>query len=73
MPMETKELLRILACPQCLGELRAMQENGTLTGLACPSCKALYPVQDDIPVMLVEEALNLEQWRSAHPAAEEQH
>ncbi|MBO4300001.1 MAG: glycine cleavage system protein H [Desulfovibrio sp.] len=71
--MNTKELLQILACPKCLGSLQAMMEQNSLAGLACQTCKALYPVRNDIPVMLVEEALNLDQWRRDHPAAEEQH
>lgn len=69
--MDTREMLRILACPKCLGELQAMEENGTLMGLACKACKALYPVRDAIPVMLVEEALDLDQWHMAHPDAKE--
>ena len=71
MPMNTKELLQILACPQCLGTLRAMEEDDRLTGLACPACNALYPVRDDIPIMLVENALHLDEWRATHPAAKE--
>ena len=33
-------------------------------GLRCDACKVVYPVQDEIPVMLVEEAVPLDQWAS---------
>jgi len=49
-----KELLDILACPQCKGDLR-LNEAGN--GLICDRCKLLYHIKDDIPVMLIDEAL----------------
>lgn len=49
-------LLSILVCPKCRGAL-TLRNNPD--GLACPACGLLYPVKDDIPVMLVEEALPL--------------
>ena len=48
-----KELLDILACPKCKGEIRL---NDTGDGLICDSCKLLYEIRDDIPIMLIEEA-----------------
>jgi len=48
-----KELLDILACPQCKGELTLTPEED---GLVCATCKLKYPIRDNIPVMLVEEA-----------------
>jgi len=48
-----KELLDILACPKCKGDLRL---NGPGNGLICDNCKLLYHIKDDIPVMLVDEA-----------------
>jgi len=54
--MLDKELLAILACPQCKGEIH---ENSDRSGLICPACKLEYPVRDDIPVMLIEEARKL--------------
>ncbi|MHB1605658.1 MAG: Trm112 family protein [Leptospirales bacterium] len=47
-------LLSILVCPQCKGELKT---TTTPEGLACPVCHLLYPIKEEIPVMLVEEAL----------------
>lgn len=52
----SKELLEILVCPQCKGDLKPAAD---LAGLDCPACKLRYPVRDDIPVMLVEEAAKL--------------
>ena len=52
MPLN-KQLLDILACPQCHGKVR-LDEN--LGGLICDQCKLLYEIKNDIPIMLVEEA-----------------
>jgi uncharacterized protein YbaR (Trm112 family) len=49
-----KQLLEILACPKCKGDI-VMAEGGD--GLICKSCKLVYPIRDDIPVMLIDEAL----------------
>jgi uncharacterized protein YbaR (Trm112 family) len=48
-----KELLAILACPKCKGDIRLTDKGD---GLVCPTCKLMYPIKDDIPVMLIEEA-----------------
>lgn len=51
-----KELLAILACPQCKGVvsyLPAAQE------IVCETCRLAFPVRDDIPVMLIDEARSL--------------
>ncbi len=50
------ELLEILVCPKCKGELR-LTEAGD--GLDCEACKLRYRVEDDIPVMLIDEATAL--------------
>jgi len=52
-----KELLDILACPQCKGDIR-LNEAGN--GLICDRCKLLYHIKDDIPVMLIDEAEKIE-------------
>lgn len=52
-----KELLDILACPKCKGDLVLTE---TQDGLICGACKLCYPVRDDIPVMLIDEARPLE-------------
>ncbi len=48
-----RELLDILACPQCKGELTLTPEED---GLVCQACKVKYPIRDGVPVMLAEEA-----------------
>ena len=48
------DLLEILVCPKCKGALeyrKAPQES-----LACHACRLVYTVEDDIPIMLVDEA-----------------
>ncbi len=52
----SKELLDILACPKCKGDVRL---NDKQDGLVCQACQLMYPIKDDIPVMLVEEAIRL--------------
>ncbi len=53
----SNDLLEILACPQCKGDIRL---NETQDGLICDRCKLLYRIQDDIPIMLIDEATKLE-------------
>jgi uncharacterized protein len=55
MPID-KELLAILACPKCKGDIR-LTESGD--GLVCQACKLMYPVKDDIPVMLIDQAITI--------------
>lgn len=54
----SKELLDILACPKCKGEV-LLTDAGD--GLACPQCKLLYEIRDGIPIMLIEEAKPLQE------------
>jgi len=53
----SKELLEILACPQCKGELVLTESQDALV---CGACKLRYRIQDDIPIMLIDEAERLE-------------
>lgn len=53
----SRELLDILACPQCKGEVTLTPAED---GLVCRSCKLLYAIKDDIPIMLIDEARRLE-------------
>jgi uncharacterized protein YbaR (Trm112 family) len=48
-----KELLEILACPKCKGDLEYREEEQVLV---CPKCRLRYPIKDDIPIMLIDEA-----------------
>jgi uncharacterized protein YbaR (Trm112 family) len=53
----SEELLEILACPKCKGDI-ALNEAGD--GLICENCRLLYEIRDDIPIMLIEEAKPLD-------------
>jgi uncharacterized protein len=46
-------LLEILACPLCKTDVRLTADG---KGLKCVRCHRVYPIQDDIPVMIIEEA-----------------
>ena len=46
-------LLEILVCPKCRGDLRVTEDPTTLV---CEACKLRYPVRDDIPILLIDEA-----------------
>ena len=48
-----KELLDILACPKCKGDIYL---NAKEDGLICDNCRLLYEIRDDIPIMLIDEA-----------------
>jgi uncharacterized protein len=53
----SQELLEILACPKCK---QPVTLNTAGTGLVCAACRLEYPIVDDIPVMLIDEARTLE-------------
>ena len=50
------QLLAILVCPKCKGELEYRSAEAKLV---CASCRLVYAVRDDIPVMLIDEATPL--------------
>jgi hypothetical protein len=52
-----KELLDILACPKCKGDVHLNEKED---GIICDSCKLMYPIRDDIPIMLIDEAIPIE-------------
>ncbi len=52
MPIDS-ELLDILACPACKTPVTLVNEG---TGLRCGACRRVFPIKDDIPVMLMDEA-----------------
>jgi hypothetical protein len=47
------ELLKILVCPKCKTPVALTPDQ---QGLRCPACRVIYPIRDDIPIMLVDEA-----------------
>lgn len=55
--MISKELLDILACPKCKGDIKL---TDTKDGLVCEACRLLYEIRDDIPIMLIDQAKKLD-------------
>lgn len=49
--MINKDLLEILACPACKGDVLLEGDK-----IVCKSCRRRYPIKDDIPIMLIDEA-----------------
>jgi len=52
MPVD-QALLDILVCPVCKTPVRLVKDGA---GLRCDTCRRTYPIKDDIPVMLIDEA-----------------
>ena len=57
----SQELLDILVCPKCKGEIYL---NEAKDGLICDACQLIYEIRDDIPVMLIDEAKPISQHKS---------
>lgn len=53
MPI-SPELLEILVCPACKADLELKLDG---TGLKCIQCHRVYPIRDEIPVMLIDQAV----------------
>jgi uncharacterized protein len=49
----SQELLEILVCPKCKTPVRLTADQ---QGLKCSTCRRVYPIREDIPVMLIDEA-----------------
>ena len=56
--MISKDLLDILACPKCKGPVELTEEGD---GLVCKTCRLMYEIREDIPVMLIDEAKKLKE------------
>lgn len=50
------ELLAILVCPKCKGDLEYREAEASLL---CHHCRLRYPIRDDIPIMLIDDATPL--------------
>lgn len=53
VPAVPQQLLEILVCPKCRGELEYREKE---SALLCHHCKVKYEVRDGIPIMLIDEA-----------------
>jgi uncharacterized protein len=49
----SEELLEILVCPKCKGKIHL---NDKKNGLVCDTCRLVYEIKEDIPIMLIDEA-----------------
>jgi uncharacterized protein YbaR (Trm112 family) len=49
----SERLLEILACPVCKVKVELKPDG---SALKCSVCKRVYPIRDDIPIMLIDEA-----------------
>ena len=49
----SQDLLEILVCPACKAKVELKADG---SGLKCADCHRVYPIRDDIPVMLIDEA-----------------
>lgn len=49
----SQKLLNLLVCPECKTPVKLTPDQA---GLQCHTCHRVYPIRDEIPVMLVEEA-----------------
>ena len=64
MPLIDQQLKEMLICPSCHGEL---EEDEPRSRLQCTQCGLAYPVQEGIPVMLIDEAIKPEGWAEKQP------
>jgi uncharacterized protein YbaR (Trm112 family) len=53
MPI-SKDLLDILVCPECKTPLRQLTDAAS--GLHCETCRRIYPIRDEIPVLIIDQA-----------------
>ena len=53
----SQELLEILACPKCKGDVVLTPDKQALD---CGACKLRYAIKDDIPIMLIDEATRID-------------
>ncbi len=53
----SKDLLGVLACPACKGDIELREYEENKFGLECAKCKYIYPIKDGIPIMLIDEAI----------------
>jgi hypothetical protein len=63
--MLDEKLLEIIACPKCKGELEYTGEE-----LICHSCSLAYPIRNDVPIMLIDEARNTKEEGAAKEAGQ---
>ena len=58
----SEELIAVLACPRCRGDLRLLGTLGQDDGFLCAACDKVYPIYDGIPVLLADRAIPRADW-----------
>ena len=58
----SEDLISILACPKCRGDLNLLGGLENAEGFFCVGCGKVYPIYDDIPVLLVDRAIPRAEW-----------
>jgi uncharacterized protein YbaR (Trm112 family) len=59
--MDIKEMTEeFLACPKCLGNLLYKEIEGKKI-LVCKNCRVYYTVEDEIPILLIEDAKSIDE------------
>lgn len=61
--MNMDEFLKILVCPSCRGSLTLEKMKGGASAFFCEHCRLLYPIENEIPIMLVDRAISVETMR----------
>jgi uncharacterized protein YbaR (Trm112 family) len=61
----SRQLIEILACPKCKG---AISLDESQQQIICGACQIAFPIRDDIPVMLIDEAVPLEDAAKTAPS-----
>lgn len=60
--MDDQELLQYIVCPVCKGKLTQMK-GGARSGFVCPACGVVYPIENEIPMLLPESGEPLRDWQ----------
>jgi len=55
----SERLLEILACPICKNDVKLTEYKPNTNGLKCNKCNKVYPIKNGIPIMIIEEAIDL--------------
>jgi uncharacterized protein YbaR (Trm112 family) len=55
----SEQLLKILACPICKNDVKLIEYKLDVNGLKCNECNKIYPIKNGIPIMIIEEAIDL--------------
>ena len=62
--MLPQDLLSILACPKCRGDLQLLGALEQGQGFLCAGCDKVYPIYDGVPVLLVDKAISQTAWHA---------